>query len=474
MNDRDLSRRRFLLSGAAAAAVTAGGKLSLAAGAPAASRPATTRAAATTTAARGPRPLPATTRTKYSQIRVACIGVGGRGWDNLNEMVKAGANVVALCDIDAQRLDRAAAGLPGAKKYADFRQLFDRQGNDIDAVVVSTPDHTHAPAAMRAIRSGKHVYCEKPLTYDIHEARVLTQAAAKHRVKTQMGNQGAALEASRRQVEYVRSGIAGAIREVHVYTNRPVWPQGLKRPEKSADAPKHINFDAWLGPAPQRPYHVNDAGESVYLPFKWRGYWDFGTGALGDMACHLMNTAYWALNLTNPASVEAFSYGATDVQGPNWSIIKYEFPQLGPRPPVTVFWYEGHLLPPTTVMKGKPFPGLEGNGTIFVGEKATIAAGYTKDPFLADEQQQKDVKPPEKFMPRSIGHHAEWLESILGGPDGSSSFDHSGPLTEMVLLGNLAVRTGRRVEWDVARMKVTNDRDAQQYVKREYRKGWEL
>src|SRR5439155_13235257 len=242
-----------------------------------------------------------------------------------------------------------------------------------------------------------------------------------------------------RQVEYVRSGVAGAIKEVHVYTDRPIWPQGQHRPTRVGTPPKNIDFDLWLGPAPLRPYHVNEKGESVYLPFKWRGWWDFGTGALGDMACHLMNTAYWALNLTNPSTVEAISNGKTDVQAPFWSIIKYDFPELNGRPPVKVFWYDGNMLPPSTLTKGKPAPG-DHNGVIFVGEKGTITAAYLGEPHLVDEQQEKDTKPPQKTIPRSIGHHAEWLEAIHGGPDAFSNFDHAGPLTEMVLLGNLAVR----------------------------------
>jgi predicted dehydrogenase len=475
----NLTRRGFLISSAAA--------LAAASIASAQTKPATTPSAKspTTTEAKG-RPgrgqrdrkslseVAATRKSKYSQLRIGVIGVDGRGSSNLREIIEAGATVTALCDIDSKRLEKPAAELKDARTYADFREMLDKQGKDLDAVVISTPDHTHAPAAMMAMRMGKHVYCEKPLTYDIHEARTLTEGARKYNIKTQMGNQGAARDESRRQVEYVRSGIVGPIKEVHVYTDRPIWPQGLSRPTKSATPPSHINFDLFLGPAPERPYHVDDKGDSVYLPFKWRGWWDFGTGALGDMACHLMNTAFWSLNLTNPASVEAISSDKTDVQAPNWSIIKYDFPALGNRPAVKVFWYDGKVLPPKTLLgNSKTYPGGE-NGTIFVGEKGTILAGYLENPTLASEQQQKDLKPPEKFVPRSIGHHKEWLESILGGPDAASCFDHAGPLTEMVLLGNLAVRTGARIEWDAKNMKVKNNRDAQQYVKREYRKGWEL
>jgi hypothetical protein len=269
---------------------------------------------------------------------------------------------------------------------------------------------------MMAMKLKKHVYCEKPLTYDIYEARTVAEYARKHGLKTQMGNQGAAVEGSRRQVEYIKSGIVGNIKEVHVYTDRPVayWPQGLIAPTDRPEVPFNIKWDLWLGPAPYRPYHPD------YMPFKWRGWWDFGTGALGDMACHLMNTAHWALDLSNPAVVTSFSDGKTIDSPPKWQIIKWEFPEHNGRPPVKVFWYDGKMLPPPTLMgekNTKPFPG-DHNGVVFVGEKGNIAAAYLKDPFLVDDQQQKDLKPPEKSMPRSIGHHAEWLESILGGPAG--------------------------------------------------------
>ena len=389
-------------------------------------------------------------------------------------MLKGGANVIALCDIDSDKLGKVSEQLPNVRTYADFRELLAKEEKNLDGVVVATPDHTHAPAAMMAIKMGKNVYCEKPLTYDIYEARMLTEAARKHGVKTQMGNQGMADDKMRRQVEYVRSGVAGPIKEVHVFTNRPIWPQGLHQPTKFVPPPRNINFDLWLGPAPSRPYYVDEKGESVYLPFKWRGWWDFGTGALGDMACHLMNTAYWALNLTNPTSAESISFQKTDVQAPNWSIIKYEFAPMSWRPAVTLFWYDGDMLPTDKITGGKPPPG-DHNGSVFVGDKGTIFCPYMADPHFLNEEQEKDAgaKIP-KTIPRSIGHHEEWLEAIQGGPDAYSNFDHAGPLTEMVLLGNLAVRTGRHIEWDVAKMKVTNDREAQKYVRREYRKGWEL
>ena len=475
------TRRGFLISSAAALAAASIANAAPAPGEKGATKPATkprqSREERQKQAAAKPV---ATTKSKYSQINVAFIGIEGQGGTNLRGMAEAGANVYALCDIDSEKLERRRKDFPSAKYYSDFREMLDKEQKNIDAVVVSTPDHTHAPAAMMAMRMKKHVYCEKPLTYDIYEARTLTEAARKYGVKTQMGNQGAAQEAARRQVEYIRSGLLGRIKEVHFYTDRPIWPQGLGRPTKEAAVPKNINWESWLGPAPYRPYHVNDAGESVYLPFKWRGWWDFGTGALGDMACHIMNTAFWGLNLTNPTSVEALYSDKTDVQAPNWSIIKYEFPKLGDREAVNCFWYDGKLLPPYSLLQGKRFPGQNAdgwgspNGTILLGEKGTLICPYMDPPYFANDQQQKDHTRPDKHVARSIGHREEWLESILGGPTAASAFDHAGPLTEMVLLGNLAVRTGRKVEWDYKNAKVKNDRDAQKYVKREYRKGWEL
>jgi predicted dehydrogenase len=464
MSESDLSRRNFLRSSAAAAALAAGAQFALAAEPPA-SKPAATTASRPR---RERKPLSATTKTKYSQVRLAFVGIGGRGRSDLQEMNEAGATIVAICDTNTEWLDNTASELDRpVTKYSDWRNLLEKEARNIDGVVVATPDHNHAIVAHHAMKLGKHVYCEKPLTYDIHEARTLTEAARKYKVKTQMGNQGSANDNMRRQVEYARSGIVGNILEAHVYTNRPIWPQGLVAPKDTPPVPPNIKWDQWLGPAPYRPYHPD------YLPFKWRGWWDFGTGALGDMACHLTNTAFWALDLRNPAVATAFQNGMTKDSPPKWEIIKLEFPEYNGRPPVKLFWYDGGMMPPHTLMGDKKFPGEAFNGVVFVGEKGNIAAGYMQEPFLVNDQQQKDLKPPEQFLPRSIGHHKEFLEAIVGGPAAASNFDQAGPLTEMVLVGNLAVRSGQRVEWDAQKMKASNS-EAQKYVKRDYRKGWEL
>ncbi|HEX8521218.1 MAG TPA: Gfo/Idh/MocA family oxidoreductase [Tepidisphaeraceae bacterium] len=412
-----------------------------------------------------PKPNP-----KNAQLRVAFVGVGGKGNHNLHALAECGVTVAALCDIDSKFLEKAAAEFPNAKKYVDFRQMMEKDNKEFDAVCISTPDHTHAPAAMLAMHFNKHVYCEKPLTHNIAEARLLTETARKSKVVTQMGNQGHSAEGSEEQVQWVKSGVIGPVKEVHVWTDRPIWPQGMPMPKDTGSAPEAINWDLWLGPAPERPY------SSAYHPFKWRGYWDFGTGALGDMACHIMDTAVWSLNLTNPTSVEAFSEGKTDVSGPLWSVIRYEFPQRGELPPVKMFWYDGRLMPPT---KYGSSDKLGDNGAIFVGDKGTIAAKYTQRPVILEEKLAKEYKPATQPTTRPGGfdhhHHLEWVEACVGsGKKPGSNFDYAGPLTETVLLGNFAVRMGRRIEWDAKNMKCTNVPEANQYVTREYRKGFEL
>jgi len=449
----EFSRRWFMQRAAAAGAVAVASRVTLGQEAQEGEKPADE-----------PAPPPADADSPAEKVNVAFVGVGGKGAGNVESIHKAGGNVVALCDIDGKHLAAAAEKHPGAKTYADFRKMLEEQ-KDIDAVVVSTPDHTHAVAAMMAMNLGKHVYCEKPLTHNIYEARALTLAARKHKVATQMGNQGHASEGSRRQVEWVKSGIVGPIKEVHVWTDRPVWPQGITRPADTPEVPEHISWDLWLGPAPQRPYHP------AYHPFKWRGFWDFGTGALGDMACHIMDTAYWSLDLRDPTAVEAFQEGGNDESAPRWSIVRYEFPQRGERPALKLFWYEGGIRPSQKLAGKWQIPD---NGVIFVGEKGNIAAEYLKEPVFTNEKMAAEVTPPEKSIAPSIGHYHEWIEACKGGAPAGSNFDYSGPLTEMVLLGNLAMRSGKRIEYDAANMKVTNVPEANQYIRREYREGWSL
>ena len=404
------------------------------------------------------------TTSPAEKLNLAFVGVGGKGADALHQFGSTNCNYVALCDIDSNQLGKAAAAHQGARGYIDFRKMLEQK--DIDAVVISTTDHTHAVIAMAAMQLGKHVYCEKPLTHDIYEARVLTEAARKYKVATQMGNQGHATDGSRRQVEWIRSGQLGAVKSVHVWTDRPIWPQGVQRPTDAPKIPDNIAWDLWLGPAPERPYNP------AYLPLNWRGWWDFGTGALGDMACHIMDTAYWALDLRDPLSVEAQSEGGTSESPPLWSIIRYEFPATKARTALTMTWYDGKKKPPAELTGGKESP--EGNGVLIVGEKATLFAPYTQMPSLIDSDKHTDFKAPTTTLTSSVGHFHEFILAAKGGPRAGANFDYAGPLTETVLLGNLAVRTGRKIEWDAKTMTCKNVPEANQFVRRECRKGWTL
>jgi predicted dehydrogenase len=405
------------------------------------------------------------------KLNIALVGVGGRGADNLKTVGGQGQNVIALCDVDDHRLDQAAKGHPRARTFHDFRRMFDELHRQIDAVVVSTPDHTHAVVAKAALDLGKHVYCEKPLTHSIHEARVLAESAARHKVATQMGNAGHSSEGTRRVVEAIRAGAIGPVREVHAWTNRPIWPQGIDLPADRTPVPSYLHWDLWLGPAPERPYHP------AYHPFKWRGWWDFGTGALGDMGCHIIDAAFWALDLRSPRSVEAESPPAHDhpETAPKWSIVRYEFPAQGDRPPVKLTWYDGGKLPPLDLFDGHT-PAKGSSGSIFVGEKGRLLVrreqgrSYT----LLPERDFTGFVEPGPTLPRSPGHHAEWIEACKTGKPTGTSFDYSGPLTELVLLGNVALRAGRRIEWDGATMRPTNGSIDDLFIHRDNRAGWSL
>ena len=395
------------------------------------------------------------------KLNVAFVGVGGKGESNLGGL--AGENIVALCDVDENTLNKAAAKHSAARKYRDFRRMLEQK--DIDAVVVTTPDHVHAAAAMAAMQLGKHVYCEKPLTHDVWEARQLTQAARKYKVATQMGNGGHASERLRTAVEWVQAGVIGDVREVHAWSNRPIWPQGVSRPSETPPVPRHLGWDLWLGPAPERPYHP------AYHPFKWRGFWDFGTGALGDMGCHIIDAAFWALDLTAPRTVEAECSGINEETAPKWSIIRYEFPNRGEKPPARLTWYDGGKLPPRELLELKPDQKLDDNGSLFVGEKGKLLLDYRGVRRIPD---LKDFEPPAKKIPRSPGHYVEWINACKGKGKAMSNFDYAGPLTETVLLGNVALRVGQKIEWDATKLEARNAPTAAQYIRREYRRGWNL
>jgi predicted dehydrogenase len=405
------------------------------------------------------------------RLNVAFIGAGGRGSGNLGSVGRT-ENVVALCDVDEGRAAAAFRRFPKAAKYQDFRVMLDKQ-RDIDAVVVSTPDHQHAVASAAAIRLGKHVYCEKPLTHDVWEARQLKDLAAKHHVATQMGNQGTATDGLRTSVEIIRSGAIGEVRVVHIWTNRPIWPQNIAQRPKGEEPPKTLNWDMWLGTAPSRSYN------QAYVPFKWRGWWDFGTGAIGDMACHTMNLAYMSLNLGAPTSIVADLATPINAEtAPEGCTVTYEFPARrnlppgqGELPACRLLWYE-RRLPPSALFQGQK---ASESGCLLIGSKGTLYCSSENGDLrrLMPENDFRDYQPPKPTLPRSPGHHAEWIRACKGGPPAMSNFDYSGPLTEMALLGNVAIRAGERVTWDASHLRATPTA-AQRFIRREYRQGWTL
>jgi predicted dehydrogenase len=409
------------------------------------------------------------------RLNVAGIGVGGQGGGDVKDLADAGCNIVALCDVDESRAAESFQRFPKAARYTDFRVMLEKQ-KDIEAVTVSTPDHIHAPAAVMAMKLGKHVYCQKPLAHSVYEARVMADVARQMGVATQMGNQAHAGEPIRRAVELIRAGIIGPVREVHAWTNRPIWPQGMKERPPAQAVPSTLDWDLWLGPAPAREYNA------AYLPFNWRGWWDFGTGALGDMACHIMDMPYWALELGAPTSVEAESEGNTAESAPWWATITYQFAERGDRPAVKFVWYDGYRGPdrekdPANVPAAELMDGQAPKDwdCVLIGDKGKLLfnrgnTNWRTTPLTLAE----DFAPPEPTLPRVANEDVEWIAACKGGDAALSNFSYSGPFTEMVLLGNVAIRAGQRIEWNAEDLRVTNAPDADQYVRREYRQGWQL
>lgn len=414
------------------------------------------------------------------RVNVAGIGAGGMGGGDIATHAKNGANIVALCDVDDERAAGSFNNFPKATRYKDFRKLIDKEAKNIDAVTVGTPDHTHAVAAMAGIRAGKHVYCQKPLTHTLHECRELTKAAKAAGVMTQMGNQGHATEGARLTNEWIQAGLIGEVREVHVWSDRAgrLWKQGIGRPTDKPAIPATLDWDLWLGPIAERPYHP------AYCPHNWRGWMDFGTGALGDMGCHIIDHPMWALGLGAPTTVEARStLDGSFTEGnkrnfetfPIASIVTYEFPARGNLPPVRMTWYEGGLMPPTPA----EFPAghkLHDNGVLYVGSKGKMHHGsHGGMPEVFPLSLQEQAKSVPKTMARSPGHYEEWLLACKGGPRPVSNFDYAGPLTEVALLGVLAMRSlGTRLEWDSENLKVKNAPELSQYISPPYRNGWTL
>ena len=445
--------------------------------------------------AAGLTPKPA--RAANEKLAFACIGVGGKGGGDTAAAAQNG-DIVAICDADENTLEAAGKRYEKAKKYYDFRKLLDEMGKSIDGVTVSTPDHTHAPAAIMAMKMGKHCFCQKPLTQSIYAARRMAEVAREMKVATQMGNQGTAEPSLRKAAALLRAGCVGTVKEVHVWTNRPIWPQGVDRPE-SEPCPPHVHWEEWIGPAPMRPYAKG------YHPFKWRGWWDFGTGALGDMACHTVNMPYMALELKNPTAVVAECSGHNKDSYPAWSVINFDFPANGWRPAIKFVWYDGGKRPADEL-----FTGSYEKGSIYKAKKAKKKKGAPAD---EPEQVEEEVMPatsgclvvgekgrfyapgdycergwllfggasePAVTPPESPGHFNEWIEAIKGGAPAMSNFaTDSGGLTETILLGNLAVWAadkgqGKKIEWDAVNLKPTNAPEVEHIVKPPYRAGYSI
>lgn len=458
------------------------------------------------TAALGFHILPQSARGANSRIQVGCIGIGGKGHVDTMATAAAGAAIVALCDVANQRqpelgrrkkakasesiLDR----FPDARVFTDYREMIATM-DGIDAVTVSTPDHHHFPASMLAMRKGRHVYCQKPISHSIWEARRMAETATQFKVQTQMGNQAHAGEPIRRGVELIRAGVIGRVTEVHAWTNRPIWPQGMTAWPAAEPVPNGLEWDLWIGPAPFRDYSPEIA------PFKWRGWWDFGAGALGDMGCHIMDMPYWALGLTAPRSVDVWHEGGTAIAAPHRSTITYHFPTSILGGPVKFAWYDGVVTVDGAYQHGPPedlwkadFPTADHVfrrfDLVLVGEKGRMFFGRSRQDWVfKPETLTTNFTEPPKSLPRvpggdpesqgkgddSGGPYVEWLNAIKSGTPALSNFAASGPFSETVLLGNLALRLGHRVDWDAKKLVVKNaPKEGAPLIRRTYRKGWDL
>lgn len=398
------------------------------------------------------------------RLRVGIIGVGGKGWSG-REWIARYSDIVALCDIDATATAKGMVEHPRAATFDDYRIMIEAMKGRMDAVVISTPDHHHAPAAALAMKAGLHTYCEKPLTRTIWEARRLAQIAKQNRVATQMGNQSTASTPMRKVAQLIRDGHFGAVKDIHLWTDRAGgwWGQGIPRPPKKR-APANVDFDLWLGPRPDRPF-----GDG-YHPFAWRGWWDFGTGSLGDMGCHIFNTPFMALDLRDPLAVQAETSGHDRDSFPAWAIVNYEFGARGDRGPVHLTWYDGGKKPDAALAKGFEYGG---NGVIIVCEKGTI---YSPNEFNQEYHLVGGGEIPDIKIEESPGHMEEFVQAATGGkPARSNMVDYSGPLTETVLLGNLAIwANGPRVEWDAKNLKTKGTDEFDSLIHPAYRPGWSV
>jgi predicted dehydrogenase len=405
-------------------------------------------------------------KSPSARLRIAAVGTTGRAGGNLTDL--SSQDIVALADVDANLLDKGAEKFPHARKYRDFRVMLEKEAGNIDAVLVSPPDHNHAPAAAMAMRLGKHCYCEKPLTHTVLEARTLANLAKEKKLVTQMGNQIHAGDNYRRVVELIQSGAIGTVSEVYVWVPT-VYTDG--RFTTGTPAPAGLDWDLWLGPATERPY-----SEGIH-PFWWRKFWDYGTGTLGDFGCHYIDLVHWALDLRAPTAVEATGPAYDPVSCPAWCIAKYEYPARGKLPAVKLHWHDSGKQPEIAArlkIGGKPLGEVFKAAQLFIGSEGMLVSDYNRR-IVLPEDKFAGFKPPEQSIPNSIGHHREWVEAIQKGSGKTTcNFDYAGALTEAVLLGTVAYRSGKRVEWDAANLKVTSAPEAQQFIHKEYRKGWTL
>lgn len=476
------------------------------------------------TAAAGFTILPSTVisgfgyRMPSDKLNIVGVGVGGVGSTNIKNC--ATENIIALCDVDWNYASGIFDKFSDAKKYKDYRMMFDELGDKIDGVIVATPDHTHAMVAAQAIRMGKHVYVQKPLTHTVYESRVLRNLANEYKVATQMGNQGNSGDGIRQCCEWIWDGAIGEIEEVHAWTNRPIWPQGLERPVETPAVPDTLDWDLFIGPAQWRPYNP------AYTPWNWRAWWDFGTGALGDMACHIVDPAFWALKLGHPISISGSSTQVNTESAPYSEIVHYEFPDRGKvgkikLPPLKLTWYDGGLLPPRPEeLPDGQIMGDKSGGVLFVGSKGKLMTGcYGRNPILLPGEFDKDYQRPDPSIRRiedcfTGGHEGDWIRACKEDPasrvETSSNFNYSGPMNELVVMGNLAVRLQdlkRKLLWDGENMQITNITNedeirvvttdafnvidghphfdtqyatiqakpaAEEYIRHTYREGWEL
>lgn len=424
------------------------------------------------------------------RINVACIGVGGKGDSDTNDAARCGGNIVALCDVDTNTLDKKAQKFPQAKKYQDYRKLLEEMGSEIDAVTVSTPDHNHGVAAIRAMKMGKHCFCQKPLVQNVKEARIMRQLANEKKLATQMGNQGSAENGLRRAIEVIQAGVIGKPLELHVWSNRPIWPQGFNRPKGRDEVPSNLDWDLWLGPAADRPFKRN-----IYHTFAWRGWYDFGTGALGDMACHTVNMPFRALKLGYPTKVECEMASRLYRETfPKTSRIRFEFPEREGLPALKFWWYDGNpgdalkpLRPNADVTKEIIMSRgeLPGSGALVIGEKGKLFSpdDYGAQFFICMKGEEEYVKSDNieaakevpQTIPRSPGHMEEWFRMMKDGTPAFSNFDIAAYLTEIILLGCVAMRVGEGVpmEWDGPNMRSPNVPEASKFVSRNNRPGWE-